>query len=519
LYDGVSGNLALDVFCSGHTYLGDGRPATAGGQDNVNTSPMGQGQSYVLETRFADELNPPFWDLLGSEQSVERWYPTVTTLADGRLLQVGNTANNLPLVDPVTQVSYDCETSPFAHPACGDWFRSILAPDVQDPSGFDWGPELINRRNDAGAPACEGASPLEVSHYPRLHLLSSGELVWIDGREETGLREHVSYFLKVDPQDPADCAASPANPFQWRKGTPAPGDPHSASQKGAPTTHLLWPGVLPGTWEEVIYQFGGTIAPHDDASTCPPMQQPNESPPDRVARLLNPDTTTPWDIVGVEDMEYGRVNHNAVIQLDGSILVVGGLEPSQIEDGPCAPRKRAELFLPEELFPGDPGPDGRWKDMALQTAIRGYHSVAGLLPDGRVFSAGGFWPGNRYTVELYSPPYMFRAEPRPAITSQTDVSHAYDYGESLDVFVKLRGGGTISRVALVRPGSTTHAFDMSQRYIVLAQTPPIQVGPDTWQTTVEIPDSGAVAPPGWYMLTAIGGPSELPSVARWLKIE
>jgi hypothetical protein len=68
---------------------------------------------------------------------------------------------------------------------------------------------------------------------------------------------------------------------------------------------------------------------------------------------------------------------------------------------------------------------------------------------------------------------------------------------------------TITRVALVKPGATTHADDFDQRYVDLTFT----VGAKGIQATA--PANGSQAPPGYYMLVIVnsnGVPSVMPFV-------
>ena len=56
---------------------------------------------------------------------------------------------------------------------------------------------------------------------------------------------------------------------------------------------------------------------------------------------------------------------------------------------------------------------GRWSSMAAGPEPRNYHSVAVLLPDGRVFSGGGGLCGtcatNHPDGQIFSPPYFFNS--------------------------------------------------------------------------------------------------------------
>jgi hypothetical protein len=126
------------------------------------------------------------------------------------------------------------------------------------------------------------------------------------------------------------------------------------------------------------------------------------------------------------------------------------------------------------------------------TVARNYHSTALLMPDGRVWTAGGNdrgdWsyhnsaayenppkplptdaqdPGvdNRETqIELFEPPYYGQPD-RPRITS----APAY-VGYNRSFTIQTPDAGAINRVALIRAGSATHAFNGDQRYVGLTFT-------------------------------------------------
>ena len=69
----------------------------------------------------------------------------------------------------------------------------------------------------------------------------------------------------------------------------------------------------------------------------------------------------------------------------------------------------------------------RGRQMASITTVRTYHSIALLLPDGRVLSAGGDFGGA--SAEIYSPPYLFNGT-RPTISSAPS---SVGYGQSFFV--------------------------------------------------------------------------------------
>ncbi len=197
--------------------------------------------------------------------------------------------------------------------------------------------------------------------------------------------------------------------------------------------------------------------------------------------------------IRTEPMRYARYNHNLVLLADGSVLAVGGGQ------GPghyANPVRIAELYDASA---------GRWEEMAAQAAARTYHSTAILLPDGRVVSAGDDGGDLPRTIEYYGPPYLFRGA-RPAIQSAPDaITHGGDF------IVKTPDAADITRVALVRLGSNTHATDFEQRYLDLQFT-------RGWEELlVTGPLSPRVAPPGYYMLFILNT-AGVPAVARILRV-
>jgi hypothetical protein len=148
-----------------------------------------------------------------------------------------------------------------------------------------------------------------------------------------------------------------------------------------------------------------------------------------------------------------------------------------------------------------------------------YHSVALLMPDGRVMATSGNPPpyGNKVPwqppqaneemrIEMYSPPYMF-AGPRPAIGQ---VAVEWHYGGAVDVATPQ--AQNILWAELIRGGVTTHAFDNSQRLVDLPINARTQAG-----LTVHAPATPTIAPPGWYMLYLVDQ-NHVPSSATWIHL-
>jgi len=191
-------------------------------------------------------------------------------------------------------------------------------------------------------------------------------------------------------------------------------------------------------------------------------------------------------------MTYSRYNENLVLLPDGTVLAVGG--------GGGWGEFTNPIYTPELYDPKT----GQWTVMAPQTIQRTYHSTAVLLPDGRVISSGSNnGASGQITYEIFSPPYLFRGA-RPVIQSAPT---SLTYGAKFNITTS--NASTITRVALVRPGATTHADDFDQRYVDLSFT----VGSGTISATA--PANSSLAPAGYYMLVIVNS-SGVPSVMPFL---
>jgi hypothetical protein len=206
-------------------------------------------------------------------------------------------------------------------------------------------------------------------------------------------------------------------------------------------------------------------------------------------------------------MSLPRMHLNAVLLPDRTVFVSGGA---------LAREDRVVARLQSEIF--DPQTD-TWRIGAAASVARLYHSVALLLPDGRVVATGGnpppygnqvAWeppdPNEELRMEVYSPPYLF-AGPRPVITG---APAEWRYGQQVTVQTPQAGG--IRWAHLIRPGATTHAFDNAQRLVDLPIT-----GQGVGEIRVTVPQQATIAPTGWYMLFVVDQ-AGVPSVASWIHL-
>ncbi|GHH09593.1 discoidin domain-containing protein [Streptomyces gardneri] len=204
------------------------------------------------------------------------------------------------------------------------------------------------------------------------------------------------------------------------------------------------------------------------------------------------------------DMDNARAFGNSVVLPDGKVAVFGG-------QAYPVPFSDATSVLTPELW--DPA-TGRFTPLASMAIPRNYHSVANLLPDGRIFSGGGGLCGdcatNHADGSVFTPPYLLNADgspkPRPVITGGVPPRAAA--GTSLTV----RTEGPVASFVLMRAAAATHSTDNDQRRVPLAST---AAAPGTY--TVSIPADKGVVLPGTYMLFALDAQG-VPSIARFITV-
>ncbi len=160
--------------------------------------------------------------------------------------------------------------------------------------------------------------------------------------------------------------------------------------------------------------------------------------------------------------------------------------------------------------------NSRMSIMANTTVARLYHSEAIVLLDGRVMISGsdptgdynqpaGEWP-EEYRVEVFTPPYLLSGLPRPTFTIRnTD----WGYSQTTTVTVFMPSGNT-PKFSMLGSVVSTHGNAMGQRTIF----PAVVCAGQTCEITA--PPNSHVAPPGWFMLFLLDGPT--PSVGQFIRI-
>jgi hypothetical protein len=209
-------------------------------------------------------------------------------------------------------------------------------------------------------------------------------------------------------------------------------------------------------------------------------------------------------------MKLRRSFQNTVLLPDGSMVAIGGGIGNTPEDekfaiDPNGRQRQIELYDPVT---------NRWRLGPAQVEDRGYHSVALLMPSGKVWSAGdnkhptepdgGFALTD--TAEIYSPPYLYKGTRPQIVSAPSRLSWGQKFSVSIDPS-KVPADAAV----LVAPGATTHGADSSQRLVKL----PVRVT-SADRVGLTAPAKAALAPPGYYMLFVLH--EGVPSVAKWVKV-
>lgn len=482
----LSGTLdgTRDFFCGGHQFLPNGNIITFGGTDLPNstiTTPMGHPGAAIFD------LGTQTWSFFSSAMNYSRWYPNAFP---GR----GNAKGDLFILGhdeaPSTSIGQQNHDRYFS--STGTW-ASIIS--------------TANRLHPGLGNPCSTSDPLlAVEDYPRAHRLAREPRIAYF-QLGVGPASQIG-FLAVDDSTVA-CPTTAFPVERWFMRTPdyppfGQGTP-AREHREASTAHyvIMDPGgnvkyeqiFVAAGWERVS---STNVAQHEVEQ----IRNPNES-------------TANWNqgVGGVvddpPDLNYQRLNQNMVILADGSMLVVGGNDTAA-----GAP----SIQIPERFLPVEFGGTGvAWKEMNSHDAERRYHSVAGLLPDGRVFSAGGDLPeSSHHSVEIFSPPYLFGGS-RGVVSNVSLVTWNTSQFGSQTLDVQFRTGVQVRHVGLLKTGSITHSFDSSQRYIKLNQpSDPLGIGTDKYRITIDQPTSDAW-PPGDYMLFVVSTEG-VPSLATMIHI-
>ena len=234
--------------------------------------------------------------------------------------------------------------------------------------------------------------------------------------------------------------------------------------------------------------------------------------PSRTAVLVNNATGLVPVVTATGSMAAGRRQHNVTVLADGSVLATGGMT-SAATNG-LVDLNRAATSA-ERWDPVT----GQWTTLAGASRIRQYHSTATLLPDGRVMTGGGGICGRcmdvgylEKNIEYFTPPYLYKRDGSGELADRPVISAApATIGINTGFTITTAGTASIQKVGLVGLGDVTHGVDQGQRYV------PLRFTASGTTLAVTGPQTGGVAPPGYYMLFVTDA-AGVPSAARMVQV-
>jgi hypothetical protein len=370
------------------------------------------------------------------------------------------------------------------------------------------------------------APPMENGRwYPQLLLFPDGHVLTVSGKNETN-GDLNPQFEVFDPED-----------TKWLRHNP----PQSPDFRGLPFyAHLFLMAdgrvfFSGGRMDDPRFQPAGIMAFAPDgtgfqvvpATIDATLRNQSSSvllPPAQDQRVMiigggpaddRTSATGTTEIVRLDQpnpayqpsmpLSLPRIHLNAVLLPDRTVFVSGGAIIHEETGIPPIARLQSEIYRPAT---------GTWQPGAVASVIRMYHSVALLMPDGRVLTASGNPPpygqlapwqppqaNEEMRIEIYSPSYIFG----PARPTIGPVATEWHYGEAVNI--SSPEADTVMWAELIRHGVTTHAFDNSQRLVDLPIT-----GRPAGGLIVSAPAAPTLAPPGWYMLFLVSE-QQIPSVA------
>jgi hypothetical protein len=198
---------------------------------------------------------------------------------------------------------------------------------------------------------------------------------------------------------------------------------------------------------------------------------------------------------------------------DGTYLILNGAQEGVAGFGLAQdPNLNAVLYDPFKEV------NKRMSMMASTTVPRLYHSEAVLLPDGRVLVSGSNpedgTHNEEYRVEVFLPPYALSGLPTPSYTITT-ANKDWSYGSTYTVTANIPSGnlGAV-RASIMAAVSSTHGNSMGQRTIFL--TVACAGASNAATCSLTAPPTAHVAPPGWYQLFILDGPT--PGSSQWVRI-
>ncbi|KAF5386334.1 hypothetical protein D9757_006701 [Collybiopsis confluens] len=503
----VAMDVKTNVFCASGMHLPNGSYATFGGNGavtvggNIGSVPTDGGSAASFDATYQDYdgrkairiLNPCTddddfsstkcqWfdnpDVLAMQK--ERWYSAAEALGDGTIVLIGGFVNggyinrNYPNTDPTFEGGAAEPTYEF-YPANGR--TAEIMQFMVKTSG--------------------------LNSYAHTYLMPSGKMLvqanystmlWDPSTNtETDLPDMPGQVVRVYPASGAVAMLplTPANNY----------NPTVLFCGGSNMTDEMWGNY---SWPAIDTFY------YPASADC---QRLTPEPTDGSAPAYEQD----------DDMLETRTMGQFIIMPNGKLLVVNGGEngtagysqntdvTTQYSQMPYGMSLAAAPATKPAIYDPNAPKGSRWSNDGLSSSsiARLYHSSAILLPDASILIAGSnpnvdvnlttFFP-TTYKAEIFYPPY-FSSSTRP---SPSGIPSTLTYGgsyfnitlssSSYSGSANTAAGNTT--VAVIRPGWTTHAMNMGQRYLQLNTSYTVNNDGSIVMHTSQMPPNANIFQPG-----------------------
>ncbi|MEM9089813.1 MAG: DUF4347 domain-containing protein [Cyanobacteria bacterium P01_F01_bin.53] len=457
--------------------LPNGKVVTWSSWDRFTFGGNSPQQSY---TSIWDPATGEVSEVLVTNTAHDMFCPGIAMLPDGRLLVNGGG-------EYVTSTSiFDFETGQWSDGPDMEyrrWYNSSLT--LADGDVFTIGGERSNTGN--GARITTGLGEV-FDLTDGWRTLSGAPIAPIANTGDRGT-EHPQIFLAPNGKV---FAAGPSPTMYWYD-TNGNGSITVAGERGDSPYSQVGMSVMYDTGK-ILFAGGSLVYDRAGASGY------------NTAYTIDINNENAISVDKQDPMSYKRVYGTGVVLPNGQVLAMGGQQDSKaFTDNQAV--YRPELWDPQT---------GKWTLMDNHDIPRTYHSVSLLLPDGRVMAGGGGLAGagnpvNHPDAEIFTPPYLYNADgtlaDRPVIGSGPD-----SVGYNQNFSITMNTGAPITEFNLVRMSAVTHGVNTDQRFLS------VDVMAKSGNTyTLNTPENGNIAPPGYYMLFALDG-NGVPSEAKIIQI-
>jgi len=302
------------LFCAGHSYMADGRLLITGGIVGLQDD-MGPHEATIFDPVTEQ------WSQ-GALMNTGRYYPTATTLGDGRVLVQGGTTT------------------------CSTCIADM--PEIYDPIQNTWTQLAPSAR-------------MAFKYYPHAFVLPDGR-VFVSSQDDKAIASQVldlnaQTWTPVDPRVLDGHSAAMYLPGKIIKAGTATAD--NPGHVSAPTAYIIDMNQPSPTWQAVasmanprsylnltILPDGNVLATGGSTTT----DKANFAAAVYPAELWSPTTKT-WSTMS--SMQTPRLYHSTALLLpDGTVLVAGGGRENGRSQPDPKDEPNAEIFSPPYLFKG-----------------------------------------------------------------------------------------------------------------------------------------------------------------------